>query len=304
VPASIAWDLRQLSQVRHRSYALGMIEVTGQLIPHVQQLAVEDTLKPPPADVLVTFDCSVPRSTPTAAVILQTPSAPIGVRGRWRIARAASMADLVIAPSEAVSDALIRLLRVPAAKVVLAPPTLTSSGRPTWQEVAAARTNSKADKEYLVIADDTQELSGLRCFSLSDSPPRSDHRGLIGGAVAFVDRARDDGVAFAVHEALACGTPVIVARGSAGEEAMRGAGVAVDPRNKNGFRSAVDLLVANPGLRAGLSKRALDVAAGFADRGRLSGLASALDRLLSVAAAGAGVRGEDHRRMNRVRDRR
>jgi hypothetical protein len=275
-----------------------------QLDPATQHLSIEANRAPHTPNVLVTFDLSVSRSTPTAAVILQVPAARGGWRLRWRISRTTSMADLVVAPSTVVRDTLTQLLRVRAAKIVMAPPMLVHSTRATLREVSAARERAQAPARYVLAADDGPEIGGLPQIKWPAGIAQAERCALVSGAVALVDRSSNDGVAFAVHEALAGGTPVIVARGSAGEEAMRGAGIAVDPSNRGGFRSAVELLADNSGLRSGLSRRALEVAAGFLDSARLSGLSAALDRLQPAAAEAAGSRGEPRSQVNKVRDRR
>ena len=275
-----------------------------QLDPATWHVSIDGEADAKTAGVLVTFGLSVSRSTPTAAVILHSPASPTGLRLRWRISRAASMADLVIAPSPVVRDALMRLLRVPAAKIVVAPPVLVHQARPTLQAVSAARARAQAPARYVLAADDGPEAGGLPQIKWSGGLAPSERLALVSGAVALVDRSRNDGVALAVHEALAGGTPVIVARGSVGEDAMRGAGIAVDPSRPGDFRSAVELLAANSGLRSGLSRRALEVAAGWSEPARLSDLAAALDRLQSAAAGEASYREEARSRVNRVRDRR
>lgn len=282
VPASYCWLVPPVLDMDRRTYALGLVEAMRRLEPSIDHVVVKPGQEPPPGTaVLITFDGSVSRSVRTATAVLSPARGRIGVPQRWQIARAATLADLVLAPSDAVLDGLLRVLRIPGDKVVYAPPVLPESYvRPTLSEVSAARVRVGAPHRYFVLADSgTMTGSTLPHIRFSDGMSSDARRALIAGAVAYVDPSLVDGIALGVMQALACGTPPIVARGGPLEAVLDGAGIAVDTNRRGAWSSALSLLDVNDGLRSGLSRRALEVAAGFSNPERLREMASALARL-------------------------
>ena len=289
---SYCWQVPPALGMEQRAYALGLIEAMHRLDPAVDHQVVERGQAPPPgADVLITFDGSVSRNLRTATAVLSPPGGRIGIAHRWRIARAAAMADLVLAPSGAVLDGLVRVFRIPPHKVVLAPPVLPESYvRPSLSEAAAARTAVGAPQRYFVLAGRNEMRASLPHISLPDAMPGDTRRALISSAVAYVDSSYLDGIGLGVMQALACGTPPIVAEGGPLEAVLGGAGIAVDTKRGDAWSSAINILDANDGLRSGLSKRALEVAAKFRNPERLREVASALARLRLAATVEASAK--------------
>jgi glycosyltransferase involved in cell wall biosynthesis len=291
MPASYCWQVPPPLGMEQRAYALGLVEAMRRLDPSVDHKVVERGQAPPHGtDVLITFDGMVSRNVRTATAVLSPPGGRIGIAQRWRIARAAAMADLVLAPSAEVVDGLLRVFRTPAHKVVLAPPVLPERyGRPSSTEAAAARIAFGAPVRYFVLAGPSSVSSTVPHISLPHSMPAEARRALIAGAVVYVDSSMVDGITLGVMQALACGTPAIVAKGGTLAAVLDGAGIAVDRKRGDRWSAAVNLLHANDGLRAGLSKRAVEVAAGFRDPERLRGLAVALARLRLAGAMGVNA---------------
>ena len=297
MPASYCWQVPLALTIERRTYALGLIEAVRGLDPKAVHTIVEQgQALPPGIEVLITFDGSVSRNLRTATAVLSPPAGKIGIAHRWRIARAAAMADLVLAPSAAVLDGLVRVLRIPASKVVLAPAVLPQSYvRASLSDAAAARATVGAPQRYFVLAGSSAINATLPHISIPDGMPADTRRALISGAVAYVDPSRVDGIALGVMQALACGTPAIVAKGGPLEAPLDGAGIAVDTKRGDGWSSAINLLEVNVGLRSGLGKRALEVAALFRNPERLREMASALSRLrLTGAVEASALEARDH----------
>jgi glycosyltransferase involved in cell wall biosynthesis len=86
---------------------------------------------------------------------------------------------------------------------------------------------------------------------------------LYSGASVFVMPSFDEGFGLPAVEAMACGAPVIVAKGHALEEVVGTAGLLVDPNDEAGLAGAIGSVLADPALRAELSDRSLRRAAEF-----------------------------------------
>jgi glycosyltransferase involved in cell wall biosynthesis len=83
------------------------------------------------------------------------------------------------------------------------------------------------------------------------------------GAIAYVDPSLYEGFGLQAAEALACGTPAIVSNVTSLPEVVGEAGVLLDPHDVAGFAEAMRRTAADPGLRAELSRRAVEQARRF-----------------------------------------
>ena len=86
---------------------------------------------------------------------------------------------------------------------------------------------------------------------------------LYSNAQVFVMPSFDEGFGLPAVEAMACGAPVIVAKGHALEEVVGTAGLLVDPNDEEGLAGAIGSVLADSALRADLAARSLSRAAEF-----------------------------------------
>jgi len=80
---------------------------------------------------------------------------------------------------------------------------------------------------------------------------------LYSGAEIFVLPSLYEGFGLPLVEAMACGVPVVAAKGGAMEEVVGTAGIMVDPINVNEMAEAMNHILENPGLRDSLCDRGL-----------------------------------------------
>ncbi len=81
---------------------------------------------------------------------------------------------------------------------------------------------------------------------------------LLSGAAAFVFPSLYEGFGFPVLEAMACGTPVICSDSSSLPEVAGDAAVLVDPQDTAGLAAAIERVLSDDLLRAGLVQRGLE----------------------------------------------
>ncbi len=93
--------------------------------------------------------------------------------------------------------------------------------------------------------------------------PEADLQPLLSGALAFVFPSLYEGFGMPVLEAMACGTPVLTATGSALPEVAGEAALLVDPHDVAAITAALHRLASDSALRADLRIRGLARAAGF-----------------------------------------
>ena len=87
--------------------------------------------------------------------------------------------------------------------------------------------------------------------------PQNDLPGLYAGAEVFILPSLYEGFGLPLVEAMACGVPVIAAKGGAMEAVVDKAGIMVDPTNINEMAEAMNQVLANPELRGTLCERGL-----------------------------------------------
>ncbi|MHB0875454.1 MAG: glycosyltransferase family 4 protein [Anaerolineae bacterium] len=186
---------------------------------------------------------------------------------RLSTAWSAAAAAVILADSEATRCDIVRELRLPAEKVVVAYPGVTEPFRPRPAvEVEALRLRLGLPPRYLLFLGTIQPRKNLRRLmeahgQLSDAPPLvvaggagwlsepllrqaeeagervrlagyvddEDLPALLTGATAFLLPSLYEGFGMPVLEAMACGTPVLVSRNSSLPEIAGDCGVLVDP---------------------------------------------------------------------------
>jgi glycosyltransferase involved in cell wall biosynthesis len=80
---------------------------------------------------------------------------------------------------------------------------------------------------------------------------------LLSGAIAYLNPSLYEGSAIGAMEAMACGTPPIVAPTGALPRAVDRAGIVLDAFDTEAWADALRALASTPELRAGLSRNAL-----------------------------------------------
>ena len=132
------------------------------------------------------------------------------------------------------------------------------------------------------------ELGLERRVLVTGAVSRDDLVAWYSGALALSMVSRAEGFGLPPLEAMACGAPVVVSSAGALPEVAGPAALVVPPGDPEALAGALDRLVRDAGLRASLSARGLEHAAGFtAERmGRATAAvhASALDELAERAA--------------------
>jgi hypothetical protein len=199
-----------------------------------------------------------------------------GLRGfarRFSAAFAASRSERVLAPSQAVAEALTRYLRVPADRVVIARPGLEPGYSRTPREAAeAARREFGLPPRYLLAFGDgalaerawagasTPLEAGLAVVERL-RPGRDSLRALLSGAVGVLCCERLNGNPIRALQAMACGAPAIVPNDGAYPEVVRDAGLTVAFESATDWSEAISALYRSAQLRMQLSARSRALAA-------------------------------------------
>jgi alpha-1,6-mannosyltransferase len=199
-----------------------------------------------------------------------------GFRGRFGSAFAASRSECVIAPSEAVAEALRRYLRVPADRITLVQPGIGPGIGPSSREDAdAARSDFGLPERYLLAFGD-QELA-RRAWAGATTPAegaglvlveqlrpeRERLAALLSGAVGVLLCEPLNGCPMRALEAMACGSPPVVPDDAAFPEVVRDGGLTVRGGDVENWSEAISALYRSRQLRTQLSARGRELAAGF-----------------------------------------
>src|SRR5262249_58554169 len=91
--------------------------------------------------------------------------------------------------------------------------------------------------------------------------PREHLPGLIPGAVAWVNPSLYEGSSIGALEALACGTPALLAATGAQAHAVGDAGLILDPHQASQWAEAIVTVAGDPAVRGRLGAAALKAAA-------------------------------------------
>ncbi len=279
----------------------------------------ESTARTPPGDVYLLPAGGRPRFGYRNLVLvpeldhLLAPAAagPLKVIARsWRAALAASRADVLLAPSHTIRDALVNFLRVPPFRIAISPPGLEPGfTRTSLAEATAARTQLGLPQRYILLfGTDTKsvfdawkaigaERANAHLVPAWNLPTldRETLRAALSGALACAYCGLNNGVPLGPLEAMACGSPPIVIGDAAYPEVVRDGGLVVRPADSFAdWRDSMAAVLRSPKLRADLSARARSLAEIFsADRS-----ARLLAPLLNPGAQvdeGVDAGQEDHR---------
>ena len=132
-----------------------------------------------------------------------------------------------------------------------------------WETLCSAELPGFSEL-YLVIAGETG-----RAFRREGWPrlpervlllgyvPETDLPGLYAGAEVFVLPAWDEGFGLTILEAMACGTAVIASQRGALPEVSGGAALLFDPSLPSALLAALEQVLTEPGVRAGLVEKGL-----------------------------------------------
>lgn len=214
----------------------------------------------------------------------------------WRVASAARRSDHLLAPSEAVAYGLRHYLRVPSGRVTVLPPQPRPCfRRPARDEVARLRrelglparyflfVGSRARRKNLgLLASAWREAAGSLGpgVGMVLAGPRSGPGGrtvpgaldlglvplerlpaLLAGAIAWLNPSLYEGSAVGALEAMACGTPPLVAGTGAQARAVGAAGLVLDPHDPGEWAAALRAVATDERLRASLASSSLKAAA-------------------------------------------
>ena len=192
---------------------------------------------------------------------------------RFRTAFATSRSERVIAPSQAAAEAIARFLRVaPASIATVLPGIEPGFGRTTREEAARARSDFGLPERYLLAFGDSALAeaawesavtpAGSAGLAHADRlrPPRDRLPALLSGAVGVLIRGEDGGNPIRALQAMACGSPPIVAAGGSFPEVVRDGGLTIDPDRPGDWSEAISALYRSNRLRAQLSTRGRELA--------------------------------------------
>jgi hypothetical protein len=201
----------------------------------------------------------------------------------WRAALATSRADVLLAPSQTIRDALIHFLRVPPARIAISPPGLEPGfTRTSLTEATAARVALGLPERYVLLFG-TDTVPVFEAWKAIGSERANAHlvpaqnlrsldretlRAALSGALACAYCGLDNGVPLGPLEAMACGSPPIVIGDAAYPEVVRDGGLVVRPAEAIAdWRESMAAVLRSRKLRADLSARARSLAEVFsADR--------------------------------------
>ena len=271
------------------------------------------------------------RELPTAVAVHDTSGlAGLGGLGRrFRLGWVTGRAGLVLAPSNLIAEAAVRYLRLPDHRVIGARPglgdTFTRSSRTAAE---AIRDRLGLPERYFVFVGSIRPRKNLAVLAeawaavrgrLGDgiglviAGPEAGVRaptglgvvttgfvpqdllpGLLSGAIAYLNSSSYEGCPQGTMEAMACGCPPVVGRGTALMEPMRGAGILVDSNDPGQWARAMTVLAGSREERAKLSAECRRLADGFSARKAAAELSSSLEAALGEhpnqpsGAAGVG----------------
>ncbi|HVD01977.1 MAG TPA: glycosyltransferase [Candidatus Dormibacteraeota bacterium] len=223
-----------------------------------------------------------------------------GFRARFRSAFSASRSDLVLAPSEAVAEALRRYLRVPPSRLAVVKPGLgPGHARTSREDAAAAAAIHNLPERYLLAFGD--EGIARRAWAAAERPAsgaglvlaealaagRETLPALLSGAVGVLLAEPLNGNPMRALQAMACGSPPIVPDDGAFPEVVRDGGLTVRTGHPEDWAEAISALFRSRLLRAQLSGQGRQLAAELT-------AARAARKVLELVEAGTRV-AEDQR---------
>jgi hypothetical protein len=275
-------DLRPVDPDRPDPPGEYALQLTGALLRiavHADVTVLEPGFKGPlpPGEVL--FQPAGGRPSPRHRTIVAVHdlahlrSGPLGFSRRFGTAFAASRSDRVVAPSEAVAEGLVRYLRVPPGRVTVVQPGLEPSFTRTSAADAAAVRSELALPDHYLLAYGDGDLA-RRAWAGATTPEEgaglvlADELGLgrerlpalLSGAVGVVLCERLNGCPIRALQAMACGSPPVVADDGAFPEVVRDGGLTVRAGELGDWSEAISALYRSRPLRAQLSARGRELA--------------------------------------------
>ena len=201
-------------------------------------------------------------------------SGVLGFGRRFGTAFATSRSDRVVAPSEAVADALQRYLRVPGDRLAVVQPGLEPGfTRSSAAEAALLRSELGLPERYLLAFGD----GGLARRAWAGASTPSEGAGLVlfeelrfdrerlpalfSGAVGVLLCEGLNGCPIRALEAMACGSPPVVPDDGAFPEVVRDGGLTIRAGNVADWSEAISALYRSQPLRMQLSSRGRELAA-------------------------------------------
>jgi glycosyltransferase involved in cell wall biosynthesis len=208
------------------------------------------------------------------------------MRQNWRVSSAARRSDHLLVPSAAVLAGLERYLGVPASRATIVPllpaPHFRRPARATVEEL---RLRLGLPERYFLFVGVRSARKNLRllsaCGALGAGPEDvglvlagpgkgglagahdvgyvspQDLPGLIAGAVAWLNPSHYEGSSIGALEAMACGTPVLVAATGAQAKDVGLSGLVLPPTDPQAWAEALRAVAADRNLRGRLSAAGL-----------------------------------------------
>jgi len=276
-------DLRQVDPERPDAageYALQLTAALVRLAAHADLAVLEPGFKGPlPAGEVLLLPAGGRPLPGRRCLTALHDLAPLraGVRGfgrRFGAAFAASRSERVLAPSEALAEALTRYLRVPPDRVAIVRPGLEPGYSRTSREVSeAARAEFRLPERYLLAFGDTALAERAWAGATTPSegaglapverlrPDREQLRALLSGAVGALFAERLNGNPIRALQAMACGAPPVVADDGAFPEVVRDGGLTLAYESVADWSEAISALFRSSSLRMQLSGQARELAA-------------------------------------------
>jgi glycosyltransferase involved in cell wall biosynthesis len=230
----------------------------------------------------------------------------------WSLASAARRSDHLVVPSASVLAGLERYLGIRAERATLLPALPPPSfRRPGRAEVEQLRIRHGLPERYFLFVGVKSRRKNLRLLAASRQPasepgqvglvlagpgkaglpgareldyvPAADLPGLIAGAVAWLNPSHYEGSSIGALEAMACGTPVLVAATGAQAREVGLSGVVLPPDDPQAWAEALSAVASDRNLRGRLS------AAGLRRVAELRASAPPRSALLEALIPGSGV---------------
>ncbi len=276
-------DLRRVDPVRPDPPGEYALQLTGALVRiavHADIAVLEPGFKGPlPAGETLFLPAGgrpSPRHRCIVAVhdLRHLRSGVLGFGRRFGTAFATSRSDHVIAPSEAVADALLRYLRVSPDRVTVVQPGLEPGFVRTSAAAAAeARAQLGLPGRYMLAFGDgelarrawagaTTPPEGAGLVLAEDLRPDRDRLpALLSGAVGVLLCESLNGCPLRALQAMACGSPPVVPDDAAFPEVVRDGGLTVRAGDLGDWSEAISALYRSRPLRMQLSARGRELAA-------------------------------------------
>jgi glycosyltransferase involved in cell wall biosynthesis len=278
-------DLRRVDPVRPDPPGEYALQLTGALVRiavHVEITVLEPAYKGPLPAGGTLFQPAGGRPSPRHRCIVAVHdlahlrSGLLGFGRRFATAFATSRSDVVIAPSEAVAEALALYLRVSSGRLTVVQPGLEPGfARTSAAEAAALRTELGLPERYLLAFGDA--ALARRAWAGATTPTegaglvlaeelrleRKRLRALLSGAVGVLLCESLNGCPIRALQAMACGSPPVVPDDGAFPEVVRDGGLTVRAGEVGDWSEAISALYRSRPLRMQLSTRARELAAGF-----------------------------------------